>query len=134
MRKYELTDETKEFHDARTDKSKKLYRIRALRDFRNIKKGYLGGYIQKEDNLSHEGDCWVWHKAMVCGDAKIFGNAQVFERAKITGRARIYENAKVCGEAYVEYGAQIYCNAQIYGEARVLGHVYGNARVYGDAY
>ena len=34
----------------------KLYRIRALKDFGYIKKGDKGGYIEKETNLSQEGE------------------------------------------------------------------------------
>ena len=36
-----------------------VYQIEALKDFSNIKKGDLGGWIEKESNLSHLGDCWV---------------------------------------------------------------------------
>lgn len=37
-----------------------LYRIKALIDIPNIvKAGELGGYIESEKNLSHEGNCWV---------------------------------------------------------------------------
>ncbi len=78
-KKYELTDEMSEVY------LRKVYRIRALRDFRNVKKGDLGGFIAKEDNLSHEGDCWVWHDAKVCDNAKVYGNAQIFENAHISG-------------------------------------------------
>ena len=42
MKKYELTDETKEFN------GKTLYRIRALIDFGLVKTGDLGGWIEKE--------------------------------------------------------------------------------------
>ncbi|MDD9329500.1 MAG: hypothetical protein PV353_03615, partial [Bartonella sp.] len=127
-KKYELTDETIEVN------GKTLHRIRALRDFRNIEKGYLGGFIKKEDNLSHEGDCWVWHEAKVSDNAKVFGNAQIFENAKIANNARVYDNAKVCGNACVEYDAQIFGNTQIYGNAQIYGLVYGNARVYGNTF
>jgi conserved domain protein len=30
----------------------KLYRVEALKDFGNVKKGSIGGFIEKEDNLS----------------------------------------------------------------------------------
>ncbi len=112
MKKYELTDETDDLF------GKTLYRIRALRDFRNIKKGDLGGFIAKEDNLSHEGDCWVWHDAAVCDNAKVFGNAQIFEKSIIR------DNAKVCGNAGVEYNAQIFGNAHISGDIRIQDKVY----------
>ena len=42
---------------------KKLFRIRALANFRDVESGDLGGYVEKEENLSHDGD------AQVCGDA-----------------------------------------------------------------
>lgn len=42
-KKYELTDETK------TVIGKTLHRIRALKDFRTIHSGDLGGWIEKEE-------------------------------------------------------------------------------------
>ena len=71
MKKYELTDETIT-HCGHT-----LHRIRALRDFGTIKKGDLGGFVESEGNLSHEGDCWVGGDAQVGGNAEVSGNAQV---------------------------------------------------------
>ncbi|WP_375654209.1 hypothetical protein [Bartonella sp. AP19HLJMH] len=77
VKKYELTNETIEVG------GKTLHRIRALRDFGNVKAGDLGGYIEKEDNLSHDGNCWVsgnakvYGKAKVCGFAEIFGNTVI---------------------------------------------------------
>ena len=61
-KKYELTDQSIEI-DGRT-----LYRIIALKDLPYledlrfpicVKKGDLGGFIEKEENLSHEGNSWV---------------------------------------------------------------------------
>ena len=60
MKKYEILMDKKntiEF-EGRT-----LYRIRALRDFNDVKKGNIGGYIESESNLSQEGDCWVYDNA-----------------------------------------------------------------------
>lgn len=53
MKKYELTDETT------TVRNVVLCRIRALKDFGDVKAGELGGYIEKEENLSQEGNAWV---------------------------------------------------------------------------
>ena len=70
--KYEiLKDDFIEFDD------RKLYRIRALKDFHNVKKGKFGGYIASERNLSHEGEAWV------SGDARISGDAQVLNRHSV---------------------------------------------------
>ena len=72
MKKYELTEETF------TVFGKTLYRIRAVRDFGSVKTGEFGGYIEKEENLSHFGDAWVYGNAKVYGDARVYGNAEVF--------------------------------------------------------
>lgn len=70
-KKYILTDETKEV-DGRA-----LHRIKAVRSFGTIKKGDLGGWVEKYNNLSHAGDCWVFQYAEVYGNALVYGNAKV---------------------------------------------------------
>lgn len=40
-----------------------LFRIKALISFGNVKEGELGGYVEKEDNLSHSGNAWVYGNA-----------------------------------------------------------------------
>ena len=55
----------------------KLFRIKALIEFGNVKAGDLGGYIEKEENLSHMGDAWVSDDARISGDAQVFGDARV---------------------------------------------------------
>ncbi len=39
-----------------------LYHIKALKDFDDVKAGTIGG-IEKETNLSHEGNCWIYNDA-----------------------------------------------------------------------
>ena len=51
--------------------------------FGNVKKGDLGGWIEKEDNLSQEGDCWVF------GDAWVYGDARSIVTGKQIGRAHV---------------------------------------------
>ena len=70
MKKFELTAEfvTNVF-------GMKLFRIKALVAFGNVEKGELGGFIEKEDNLSHDGDAWVYGNALVSGDARVSGDA-----------------------------------------------------------
>ena len=60
-----------------------LYRIKALKDFGDVRKGQLGGYIQKEKNLSHENNAWVYTGAKVYGNAEVYGNAIIFGNAVI---------------------------------------------------
>ena len=51
--KYKLTNQTIQ-HKGQT-----LYRIQALMDFRDVKTGDLGGWVESEYNLSQKGLCWV---------------------------------------------------------------------------
>ena len=53
MRKFELTTDTKMFL------GRKLFRIKALISFGNVRAGDMGGYIEKEENLSQSGNAWV---------------------------------------------------------------------------
>lgn len=77
-KKYELTSETIDVFN------KKLYRIRALKDFGNVKKGDLGGFVESENNLSQEGNCWVSGNAKVYDNAEVYGCAEVYGYANIT--------------------------------------------------
>lgn len=84
-----------------------LYRIRALKDFGNVKAGDIGGYIEREENLSQEGTCWIYDNAWVRGNAKVYDNAKVFGNAKVYGSAWVGGNAWVCGDARVYGNAKI---------------------------
>src|SRR5574337_1114896 len=79
----------------------KLFRIKALKDFGDVRKGDLGGYIEKEDNLSQEGDAWVSGNARVFGHALVSGNARVTGHARVFGHALVSGNARVTGDAWV---------------------------------
>ena len=53
MAKFELTKETK------VEFGVTLHRIKALKDFGDVEKGELGGWIEKEENLDKYGNAWV---------------------------------------------------------------------------
>ena len=140
-KKYEFTGEAKEF------------RGRVLHRIRRIKDGLVGGWIEKEENLSHEGDCFVYDEAVVFGNGKVYGDAKVYNNAEVFGDAEVYgyaevydyaevhNNAEVYGDATVRGYAEIFdnaiiCdNAEIFGDARMYDHavVYGDAKAYNDA-
>ena len=134
-KKYKLTDETIKH------KGRVLRRIEALKDFAGVKMGDKGGFIKSENNLSHEGNCWVFNDAKVCGDAIVCGDsivcddAIVYSNAIVCGNARIYNNAKIGGNAKVCGNAKVSNNAEIFGNAFVYGNadIYDNALVYGYA-
>jgi len=110
-----------------------LQRIRAVKDFGDVKTGDIGGWIEQESNLSHDGDCWVF------GHAKVFGCATVFGCAKVDGNAQVFGSAEVRGYAIVFGHAKVFGCAEVFGNAKVDGcaevrgcaRVRGNAKVYG---
>lgn len=127
MKKYELTSEYVEFD------GRKLYRIKALKSFYlcglTVKAGALGGYIEKEENLSQEGNAWIHGNAEIGGNAKVKDEAEVYGDAEVCDNAEIRDNAEILGDA------RIGGKTQIYGKAKVMRGVvvHANAEILGDA-
>ncbi len=148
---------------------KRLFQIKAIHDFKNtryeeldidamyetrndgkfgyIHKDDLGGFIEKEENLSQDGNAWVAENAKIYDNARVFGDAFVAGNANIYGDSQIYDNACINGDASVFNGksrvygnarikdyASIQGNVQIYGNALIAGQteIRENAQVYGD--
>ena len=122
-KKYKLTDETINLNGVT------LYRIEALKDFGEIKKGDKGGFIASENNLAHEGNAWVSGNACVDGNAWASDNARLCGYAWVSDNARVYGDANVCDDSSVFGNALVYDNARVYGDALVRGY----ACVCGDA-
>ena len=106
----------------------KLFRIKALIEFGNVKAGDLGGYIEKEENLSHMGNAWVSGDTRISGDAQVSGDARVFGDARVSGNAWVSGDTRVSGDAWVFGDARVSGNARVSGDAQVSG----DARVSGD--
>ena len=87
MKKFEFTGETKTIN--LFFRTATLHRIRAVAEFGLVKIGDFGGWIEKEENLSHEGKAWVWGNAEVCGDAKVWGNAEVCGDAEVFSASHV---------------------------------------------
>ena len=128
-KKYKITEETTNVY------GRILHRIEALRDFNDVKKGDKGGFIEKEDNLSQNGNCWIYNDAKVCSLAKVYDEAKVYDNAVVSSNAKVYGNAVVCGNARIYNNAKVYDNALIFGNAEVCDNamVYGNAEIRGNA-
>ena len=142
-KKYELVPSDKEG----------LFRVKALRYFGDVEKGEIGGYVSGEDNLSHDGDCWIYNNAIVrdnarvCSNVKVSGNAEVRDNAVVCENAWVHGSAKVCGNARVCSNARVFCDAEVCDDAWVHGsatidgnaivrcdaEVHDNAYVYGNA-
>lgn len=96
MKKYEMIKEGNYF------------RIKALKDFGEVKKGDIGGFIESDANLSQRGKCWVYgnaevyNNAVVCNNAKIIDYAVVCNEADIRGNAVVKNNAMVCSNSIIK--------------------------------
>ena len=113
MKKYELTD------DSITFMGRKLFRIRAIRSFNDVAVGDLGGYIEKEENLSHDNDAWISDNARISGNARISDKAHIYDHADISGDACIYGNAHISGNACIFGNTCSYDNISISDNAHI---------------
>lgn len=87
QKKYELTSNTI------VKFGRTLYQIKALFSFDVVSKGDFGGYIENEENLSQDGNAWVFGDAWVSDNAEVYGDAEVY------GNAEVYGDAWVSGDA-----------------------------------
>lgn len=112
MRKYTFTGRTKEFegHTLRQIK----YIRKSSDKVKWFKKGDIGGWIEHEGNLSHDGDCFLAEKAMV------FGNAKVTETALVGNWGILQDNALIKGDVLVIAGT-VGADTVITGEVVVTG-------------
>lgn len=130
MKKYELTSEF--ITICRTN----LYRIKALKDFGDVKRGDLGGFIEKEENLAQEGDCWVYDRAIVKNKARIYDNVRIKNRAIVKDNAKISYDAQILDFAVVGDNAVVSQNAIVKQNSRIDGdtHVCGSCIIQDDAH
>ena len=118
MKKYEFTGETKTVNSLL--RTVTYRRIRAKVAFGIVEAGEVGGWIEKEENLSDDGDAWVYDDALVSGSAEVSGNAKVYGNANVFGNAKVYGDAKVYDDAWVSGNAKVSGSAEVSGNAKVL--------------
>lgn len=99
------------------DSGIKMFQIKCVSPFANVSEGELGGYIEKECNLSQDGNAWVYGNARVYGDAQVYGNAEV------SGNAQVYGNARVYGDADINSNDK-HCGFDCFGSQNMHTHAY----------
>lgn len=112
-----------------------LHRIRAIKDFDDVKAGDYGGYIESEENLNQYDNSWIYSDAV-----RISKNARAWGHSHIYGNAKLYNSAEVCDYGIVCGSSKIYENAKVHGRAKVCGDCYihgisdisGNAHIEGN--
>lgn len=110
---------------------KTLYRIIAIRNFGDIKKGEIGGFVESERNLSHNGNCWIHDDAKVYEKAKVYEDAQIYNHSMVYGKAKVYGHAKLFKSSLVTENAKIYGSSCLTGFTAIRHKVriYGNAKI-----
>ena len=106
-KKFEFTEETKT-----TPWGATLKRIVALRDFGDVKVGDKGGFLEKEENLSHDNDCWVYDEARVYGEARVCDEARVTTVVKTFGNGFDYRNTVT--DKHIKIGCQQHLKSEWY--------------------
>ena len=121
MKKFELTDISKTIKHPLSNKDITLYQIRSLIDFTLINgyyvsNGDLGGWLEKESNLSQEGLCWIYDNCYMFDDAYRFGNSIGYGNSMQFGNSQQYEISQQHGNSQ-QYGHSIQ-----YGDSRQYGY------------
>lgn len=138
MEKYEIL-----LKDAKRVNDRTLYRIKALRDVGDdVKEGDLGGYIQSEYNLSHEGSCWVYDKACAYDKAQVLNDACLRDYAHLRGnakmdcRALLKDRARVGGSVVLTDFVIVGGNVELYDRVRMDRHATAldNVRAFNSVY
>lgn len=139
--KYILTSHSIEFE------GRILYRIQAVKDFSNVKRGDIGGYVETTDNLSQYGNCWIYNDAkamdgsMVLDDSILEGQSVMKNQSTLSHNARCSGASKLHHKSWVGENAwlldaYIAENPQIEGNSRVqnstilgISYIAGNSNI-----
>ena len=124
MKKYELIKESKTIFEGI-----EIYRIRALKDFGNVKAGDVGGWVCSEDNLSQNGNCWIYDNAKCLDDARVYYNAKMYDNAIMCDDAIMYDNSRMFNNTIMYNNSRIFNNAKMYDNAMM----YNNTRMFSNA-
>lgn len=115
--KFALTNES-----ITTEDGTILYRIEALKNFADVHKGDLGGFVESERNLLISGNCWIYNDAIVKGNALVADNAEIRNNAVVEDNAFVCGNAEVLNNSVVCNDALVSDNAVVRGSALVGGY------------
>ena len=130
MKKYELIKESKTYFEER-----EIFRIRALKDFRNVRAGDVGGWVCSYDNLSQEGNCWIYGNAKCLDNAMVSDNAMMIDNSKMFDNSRMYDNAIMCDNSMM-YNNSMMRNRAIMRNSSMMidnARMYYKAKMYNDA-
>ena len=134
-RKYEMTNITMEFEE------RTLYRIRALKNFRNVKAGDLGGWVSGKHNLSQEGDCWIYDEAKCMDNARMYHNSVMYNNAvmcdfsEMHGCSEMHNYSAMLDNSRMYNCSAMYDNSRMYNDSKMYNNsrMFDNSAMYNNA-
>ena len=118
----------------------KLYRIQALKTFTKpggcnpvVHVGELGGYVEAEDNLSQDGNCWIFDKARIKDGGKVLDDAIVYDKCLVSKNSIIRGRSVIGGHCFVT-NQSVITDSRLEGNVIVNGHsiIHSGAYLYGE--
>ena len=134
-RKYEMTNITMEFEE------RTLYRVRALKNFRNVKAGDLGGWVSGKHNLSQEGDCWIYDEAKCMDNARMYHNSAMYNNAvmcdfsEMHGCSEMHNYSAMLDNSRMYNCSAMYDNSRMYNDSKMYSNsrMFDNSAMYNNA-
>jgi UDP-3-O-[3-hydroxymyristoyl] glucosamine N-acyltransferase len=102
---------------------RRVERIQAIRSFGNVKEGDIGGFIEDDNNLSHNGNCWIADDAIASGQSRVSGNALLKDSARIDHRVKVSDFAVIQDRAMLRDDVFVYGNAVVGFQSLLAGAV-----------
>ena len=99
-----------------------LHRIRALRNFNDVKAGDIGGFVESEWNLSQEGNCWIYDDAICMDSASVCDNAKMYNRSCMYNYSRMYDNSEMYDNSRMYNNSKMFDNSSLHGNAKASGN------------
>lgn len=111
--KFELTTDTINYE------GETLYRIRALEDFADVKKGDLGGYVASTNNIPNVAPhtAWVYDDSILAGTSMIVGSGKVMNSSILKGDASITDGAIVTDRSVIKDKSVVIGSVRIFNKA-----------------
>lgn len=132
MNKFRLSEETRSVQIGApgAKETRTVRQLIALRNFADVTAGARGGWLEDEQGLSQDGDCWIYDENSV-----VYAEARVDGHARVTGHCEISHQAVISDNAWVDC-SHISHQSRLSGHVTVLAsqvhgtcHLFGHARI-----
>ena len=112
-----------------------LHRIRALRDFGDIRKGDIGGFVENENNLSHKGNCWIYDDAKVMDDSIMYDYSRICDKSELHDDSRMYNYSKMYDYSELHNNSIMNDDSEMHDNSKMYGNsiMYDYSEMHGDS-